>query len=102
MSSVDDFWSTWKHNAEAGLFRACSQAGGPTEAGSAAFLRRGLLRFRSRRLGGRAVGRSGASRLYTVSHSDEVDVGSARFFVNSSLVPVLLFRRCLKSVERDP
>ena len=32
-SSVDDFWSTWSHNAEAGLFRAYCRAGGPTEAG---------------------------------------------------------------------
>ena len=31
-----------------GLFRAYSQAGGPTEAGSAAFLGRGLLRIRKR------------------------------------------------------
>ena len=37
MSSVDDFWSVWSRNAEAGLFRAYSLAGGPTEAGSAAF-----------------------------------------------------------------
>ena len=37
-SSADDFWSTWSHNAEAGLFRAYCGAGGPTEAGSAVFL----------------------------------------------------------------
>ena len=36
--SVDDFWSIWSRNAEAGLFRAYFQAGGPTEAGSSAFL----------------------------------------------------------------
>ena len=36
-------------------FGAFSKAGGPTEAGSSAFLGRGLLRIRSRRLGGRAV-----------------------------------------------
>ena len=42
--SVDDFWSIWSSNAEAGLFRAFSLAGGPTEAGSSAFLGRGLLR----------------------------------------------------------
>ena len=41
---------------EAGLFRAYSKAGGPTEAGSATFLGRGLQRIRSRRLGGRAAG----------------------------------------------
>ena len=43
-----------------------------------------------RRLGGRAVGRSGASRPKRVSHSDVVDVGSAQCFVNSSLAPGLL------------
>ena len=71
---------------------------GPTEAGSSAFMGRGLLRTRSRRLGGRAVGGSGAGRLYRVNQSDEVDVQSAQYFVNSSLAPVLLFRRRLKSV----
>ena len=58
-SSVDDFWSIWSCNAEAGLFRAYSLAGGPTAAGSSAFLGRGLLRIRSRRLGGRAAGGTG-------------------------------------------
>ena len=78
--------------------RAYCRAGGCTEAGSSAFLERDLQRIRSRRLGGRAVGRSGASRLYGVSHSDEVDVRSAQHFVNSSLAPVLLFRWRLKPV----
>ena len=62
-SSVDDFRSLWSQSAEAGLFRAYSKAGGPTEAGSSAFLGRGLLRIRSRRLGGRAVGGSGSRRV---------------------------------------
>ena len=44
-SSVDDFWSIWSRSAELGLFRACSKAGGPTEAGSSAFLGGGLLRI---------------------------------------------------------
>ena len=52
-SSVDDFWSFWSGSAEAELFRAKTLAGGPTAAGSSAFLGRGLLRIRSRRLGGR-------------------------------------------------
>ena len=56
-SSVDDFWFTWGRHAEAVLFRTCSRAGGPTEAGGGASLGRGLLRIRGRRLGGRAVGR---------------------------------------------
>ena len=97
-SAVDDFWSIWSRNAEAGLFRAYALAGGPTNAGSSAFLGRGLLRIRSRRLGGRAVGGMGSSRLYRISQGDEVDKHCAQFFVNSSLSPVLLFRRRLKSV----
>ena len=96
-SDVDDFWSIWSKNAEAGLFMAYALAGGPIAAGSSAFLGRGLLRIRSRRLGGRAGGGMASSRLYRVSHGDEVDEHCAQFFVNSSLSPVPLFRR-LKSV----
>ena len=91
-SSADDFWSLWSRSAGDGLFRAYSKAGGPTEAGSATFLGRGLLRVRSRRLGGRAVGGSDSGRLYRASQGDEVDVHCAQCFVNSSLVPVVLFR----------
>ena len=36
--------------------------------------------------------------FFRVSHGDEVDVHCAQYFVNSSLAPVLLFRRRLKSV----
>ena len=97
-SAVDDFWSIWSRNAEAGLFRAYALAGGPTDAGSSAFLGRGLLRIRSRRLGGRAVGGTNSSRLYRACQSDEVDRHCAQFFINSSLSLVLLFRRRLKSV----
>ena len=97
-SCVDVFWAIWSKSAEAGLFSAYCWAGGPTAACSSAFFGRCLVRFRSRRLGGRAVGGRGASRLYKVSQSDEVDVQSAQCFVNSSLAPVLLFRRRLKSV----
>ena len=98
-SSVDDFWSTWSRHAEAGLFRACySRAGGPTEAGSAAFRGRGLLRIRSRRLGGRVVGGRGSGRLCRASRGDEADVHCAQYFGNSSIIPVVLFRRRLRSV----
>ena len=97
-SAVDDFWSVRSKNAEAGLFRAYALAGGPTAAGSSAFLGRGLLRIRSRRLGGRAVGGTGSIRLYRTCQNDEVDKHCAQFFVNCSLSPVLLFRRRLKSV----
>ena len=67
--SSDDFWSIWSTSAEAGLFRACCRAGGPIAAGSPAFLGRGLLRNRSRCLGGR-----GSRRLYRAGQGDEVDV----------------------------
>ena len=93
------FWSIWSKEYRVGFcFGAYSKAGGPTEAGSSGFLGRGLLRIRSRRLGGRAVGGRGSSKLYRVSHGDEVDVHCAQYFVNSSLAPVVLFRRRLKSV----
>ena len=97
-SAVDDFWAIWSRSAEEGLFRAYSRADGPTDAGSAAFLGRGLLRIRNRRLAGRAVGSRGSSRLYRASQGDEVDVHCAQYFVNSSLAPVVLFRGRLKSV----
>ena len=84
-SAVNDFWSIWSKNAEAGLLSAYVLAGGPTAAGSSAFLGRGLLRIRSRRLGGRAVGGTGSSRLYRACQGDEVDKHCAQFFVNSSL-----------------
>ena len=48
----------------------------------------------------------GSSRLYRVCQNDEVDKHCAQHFVNSSLSPVLLFRRRLKSVadvlKRNP
>ena len=44
------------------------------------------------------VGGVGSSRHYRVSQGDDVDVSSAQYFVNSSLAPVILFRRRLKSV----
>ena len=97
-SSVDDFWSIRSRSAEDGLFRAYSLAGGAIVAGSSAFLGRGLLRIRSRRLGGRAAGGTVSSRLYRASQGDDVDVHCAQYFVHSSLSPVLLFRRRLKSV----
>ena len=79
-------------------FGLISTAGGPTEAGSAAFLGRRLLRMRNRRLGGRAVGSRRSSRFFRGSQGDEVDVHCAQYIVNSSLAPVVLFRRRLESV----
>ena len=97
-SSVDDFWTIWSQSAEEGLFRAYSKAGGPTAAGSAAFLGRCLLRIRNRRLGGRTFGSRGSSRFFRAGQGDEVDVHCAQYIVNSSLAPVVLFCRRLKSV----
>ena len=51
-SDVDGFWTIWSTAAEAGLLDAYCRARCPTAAGSAAFLGRGLLRLRGRRLGG--------------------------------------------------
>ena len=50
-SSVDDFLTFWSEGCRGGLISGLfSRAGGPTEAGSSAFLGRGLLRIRNRRL----------------------------------------------------
>ena len=53
----------------------------PLSPGSSTFLGRGLLRIRSRRLGGRAVGGRGSGRLYRASQGDEVDVHCAQYCV---------------------
>ena len=50
-----------------------SLAGGPTAAGSSAFLGRGLLRIRNRRLGGRAVGGRCSSGVVSGQSCDDVD-----------------------------
>ena len=91
-SSVDDVWSIRSKNMEAGLCRAYCRAGGPTAAGSPAFPGRGLLRIRSRCLGGRSC------RMSWASQGDEIDVHCAQYSVHSSLSPVVLFRGRLKSV----
>ena len=44
-SSVEDFWAIWSKSAKEGLFRVYSGAGGPSEAGGAAFLGRGLFSY---------------------------------------------------------
>ena len=97
-NSVDEFWNCWSAGAEAGLLRSYQTAGGPVTAGKRAFLGRGTLQIRRRRIGGRAAGGTGSSKSYCVSQGDEVDVASAQHFVNSSVAPVLLFRRRFKSV----
>ena len=69
-SGVDEFWSVWSAGTEAGLFQASCRAGGPTAAGAHAYLGRGRLRSRRRRLAGKSAGGAGSSRLYTVSRGD--------------------------------
>ena len=96
--SVDDFRDAWSKGVESGLLQAFCSSGGPAAPGMDAFLGRGRLRVRRRRLGGRAVGGTDAGRVYSVSHGDEVDAAAAQFFVLFSLAPVLLFRRRFKSV----
>ena len=92
-SSVDDFWSIWSRGAEEGLFRAYSRAGGPTVAGSSAFLGRGLLRIRNRRLGGRA-----AVVQFLVGCIELVRVMMLMFIVLSTLF-IPLFLLCFFSVD---
>ena len=73
-----------------------SRAGGPTEAGSAAFLGRVRYKFvtgvweAGLLLAGVLVGYIGLVKGMMV------DVHCAQYFVNSSLAPVVLFRRRLK------
>ena len=97
-SSLDDFWCAWSTAAEEGLFRAHRRAGGPVAGNPQMYLDRGRLRVRCRRLCGRSAGGSCSSRFFRVSRGDEVDSHSAQYFANSSLAPVLLFRRRIKSV----
>ena len=84
--------------AEESLFRAYCRVGGPVAGNPQMHLGRGRLRVRIRRLVVRSAGAACSSRLYRVSQGDEVDAHSAQYFVNSSLAPVLLFRRRIKSV----
>ena len=97
-SSVDDFWYAWSTGAEESLFGAYCRVGGPVAGNPQMHLGRGRLRVRIRRLVVRSAGAACSSRLYRVSQGDEVDAHSAQYFVNSSLAPVLLFRRRIKSV----
>ena len=76
---------------------AYCRAGGLVTGGMRAFLGRGAVQIRRRRNGGGAVRGGAASRLYRVSQGDEVDAASAQYFVNSSLAPVLLLHRRMKS-----
>ena len=90
---VDSSWLLWSREAEACLARAYLSAGGPPFSGPSNYVGRGCLSIYSMRLGGRCH-----DRIYHVDRSDEFDVTHFGFFLNSSLAPVLRFRRCFVSV----
>ena len=92
-SNVDAAWDTWSSAAEAGLLGAYKAAGGPCPQGDAPFLGRGKAVFRTRLIGGRAPG-----RVHRPAMADTIDSTNCHYFVNSSLSPVVLFRRRLSSV----
>ena len=90
---VDSSWLLWSREAEASLARAYLSAFGPLLSNPSSYVGRGSLSIYSMRLGGRCH-----DRTYRVDRSDEFDVTHFGFFLNSSLAPVLRFRRCFVSV----
>ena len=95
--SVDDFWDAWNKGAESSLFRAivgwgarCSWLSCHSSSGSFAYSQATTW--------WQGCWSMGASRLLRVSRGDEIDVSSAKYFVNSSLAPALLRRRRIKSI----
>ena len=83
----------WSGEPVASLARAYLTAGGPALSSLSSFVGGGHLSLRTKRLGGRC--RDG---IYRMDHADEFDVTNSGFFVNSSLAPVLRFRRRFMSV----
>ena len=90
---VNAAWGCWCTAAESGLLAAYKASGGPCPQGDLPFLGRGSAAFRTRLIGGRAPG-----RVHRPAKGDVVDSASCLYFVNSSLSPVVLFRRRLSSV----
>ena len=90
---VDSSWLLWSREAEANLARAYLSAGGPHLSHPSSYVGRGSLSICSMRLGGRCH-----DRIYHVDRADEFDVTHSGFFLNSSLAPVLRFRRSFVSV----
>ena len=90
---VDSSWLLWSREAEASLARAYLSAGGPPLSSPSSYVGRGSLSVYSMRLGGRCH-----DHIYHVDRSDEFDVTHFGFFLNSSLAPVLRFRRSFVSV----
>ena len=69
-------------------------AGGPPLSNPSSYVGRGSLSICTMRLGGRCH-----DRIYHVDRADEFDVTHSGFFLNSSLAPVLRFRRSFVSVR---
>ena len=90
-SSVDDFWSIWSRNAEAGLFRAYALALSPTEAGNSAFLAEVCYGFVTRRLGVRAVGSRDLVGFFGPVRVMKWMWHCAQYFVHSSLLLLFSF-----------
>ena len=91
--NVNAAWGIWCTAAENGLLYAYKAAGGPCPQGDPPFLGRGKAVFRTKLIGGRAPG-----RVHRPARTDAVDCANCLSFVNSSLSPVVLFRRRLSSV----
>ena len=91
--NVDTAWRIWCSSAEQGLLSAYKAAGGPCPQGDLPFLGRGKAFIRTRVIGGRAPG-----RVHRPARADPVDSANCFSYINSSLAPVVLFRRRLSSV----
>ena len=90
--NVDAALGIWCAAAESGLLGSYKAAGGPCPQRTSLSGRRKSF-FRSRFIGGRAPG-----RVHRPAKADVVDCTNCFSFVNSSLSPVVLFRRRLSSV----
>ena len=91
---VDASWLLWSREAEASLVRAYLSAGAPSSLSNpGSYVGRGQLSICTMRLGGRC-----RDRIYRIDRADEFDVTHSGFFINSSLVLVLHFRRRFVSV----
>ena len=88
---VDSSWLLWSREAEASLARAHLAA--VALPSRILVVMSGSLSICSMRLGGRCHG-----RIHHVDRADEFDVTHSGFFLNSSLAPVLRFRRSFVSV----
>ena len=92
-ADVDSSWLLWSREAEASLARAYLSAGGPPLSNPCSYVGRGSLSIYTMRLGGLCH-----DRIYHVDRADEFDVTHSGSFLNSSLAPVLRFRRSFVSV----